>query len=92
MTDRASRAPRRRRRARRPSRRAANQLRTRIAPKPPTKAAAITSLTKCAVITTRLSAMTTAKIHIGTRALGHTAPIAIAAAQAVVACPDGMLA
>src|ERR1051325_1650952 len=37
--------------------REAYQLRTRMAPKPPTKAAATTSLTKCAVMTTRLSAM-----------------------------------
>src|SRR5690242_5261361 len=40
--------------------RAANQLRTRIAPKPPTNAAASTSLTKCAWMITRLAKISAA--------------------------------
>src|SRR3954471_1216741 len=74
------------------SRRAANQLRTSTAQKPPTNAAATTSLTKCATMTTRLVAITAAKIQIGTRALGHNAPSATANANAAVLCPEGRLA
>jgi hypothetical protein len=63
-----------------------------MAPKPPTNAAATTSLTKCAWMTTRLTAITAAKIQSGTRNFGHRTPIAIAAAKAAALCPDGRLA
>ena len=59
----------------------------------PEDRAAMTSLGKCAVTTTRLTAIDHGDKSTSTDARsGHKAPIAAAAAKASTACPEGKLA